>query len=107
MKREHVLKGVKDELLGARKSARPVSHARMEHMKAVEKANLAAASGPIDTPFLILVLLLTGIGLIMVFSASFPSAYYDNGNPAHYFIRQGVFAIMGIAAMVVVSRINY
>ena len=90
-----------------RSSATSVNRERIAHMKEVEKANLAAANGPIDTPFLILVLLLTGIGLIMVFSASFPSAYYENGNPAHYFIRQGIFAIMGVAAMVVVSRINY
>ena len=32
------------------------------------------AKGPIDMPFLVLVLMLTVIGLIMLFSASFPSA---------------------------------
>ena len=32
------------------------------------------ARGPIDLPFLVLVLMLTVIGLIMLFSASFPSA---------------------------------
>ena len=57
---------LREELFGSRKSERPVSRAQMEHMKEVERANLAAANGPIDTPFLILVLLLTGIGLIMV-----------------------------------------
>ncbi len=98
---------LREDLFGTRKSTRPVSRAQMEHMKEVEKANLAAANGPIDTPFLILVLLLTGIGLIMVLSASFPSAYYEKGNPTYYFVRQGIFAIMGIAAMIVVSRINY
>ena len=35
------------------------------------------ARGPLDLPFLMLVLLLTGIGLIMVFSASYASAYYN------------------------------
>ena len=34
------------------------------------------ARGPMDLPFLMLVLLLTGIGVIMVFSASFATAYY-------------------------------
>ena len=33
------------------------------------------ARGPMDLPFLMLVLLLTGIGVIMVFSASFATAY--------------------------------
>ena len=35
------------------------------------------ARGPMDLPFLMLVLLLTGIGVIMVFSASFATAYYE------------------------------
>ena len=58
-------------------------------------------------PFLLLVCLLLGIGLIMVFSASFPSAYYEEGNPAYYLIRQGIFAILGITAMFIVGKINY
>ena len=67
------------------------------------------ARGPIDLPFLVLVLLLTGIGLVMLLSASFPSAYYetDGKNPMSYFIRQGVFAIMGLAAMLLIGKINY
>ena len=52
------------------------------------------ARGPIDMPFFLLVLLLTGIGLVMLFSASFPRAYYKGLNPAYYLIRQGVFAAM-------------
>ena len=106
--REHIARMVERRPRSEERSSAPVmDRERIARMKEVEKANLAAANGPIDTPFLILVLLLTGIGLIMVFSASFPSAYYENGNLAHYFIRQGIFAIMGLAAMVVVSRINY
>ena len=34
------------------------------------------ARGPMDLPFLMLVLLLTGIGLIMMFSASYAYALY-------------------------------
>lgn len=54
-------------------------------------------------------MLLTGIGLIMLLSASFPSAYYETegSNPMSYFIRQGVFAIMGVAAMLLIGKINY
>ncbi len=69
------------------------------------------ARGPLDMPFLMLVLLLTGIGLIMVFSASYASAYYDatvaKHDPAYYFIRQAIFGAMGIAVMYVTSKINY
>ena len=41
------------------------------------------ARGPLDLPFLMLVLLLTGIGLIMVFSASYASAYYNEAVTHH------------------------
>lgn len=78
-----------------------------ERARAVEAAAREAGKGPIDVPFLLLVLLLTGIGLIMMFSASFPSAYYETGNPAFYFIRQAIFAAIGVVAMFVVGRINY
>lgn len=78
-----------------------------EHMKEMEQAAIEAGKGPVDVPFLILVLLLTGVGLIMLFSASFPSAYYETGKPTHYFVRQGIFALAGIVAMLFISRINY
>jgi cell division protein FtsW len=82
--------------------------ARRRREKQEESHELA--KGPIDLPFCLLVLLLTAIGLIMLLSASFPSAYYEDGtnnNPLYYFIRQGVFAVAGIAAMFVISKINY
>ncbi len=65
------------------------------------------ARGPIDFPFLMLTLLLLGIGLIMVFSASYATAYYDSGTPLYYAQRQVIFAIGGVAAMLAISRINY
>ncbi len=62
--------------------------------------------GQIDLPFLMLVLLLLTIGVVMIFSASFARAYYDptdetGGNAAYYFIRQLIFAGIGIGAMFV------
>lgn len=66
-----------------------------------------AGKGSMDIPFLLLALLLTGIGLMMLFSASFPSAYYETGSAGYYFKRQAVFAAAGIVAMLVVGRINY
>lgn len=68
------------------------------------------ARGPIDLPFLMLVLLLVGIGLVMLFSASYATAYYDStvGNdPLYYFKRQALFGVAGIAVMYVISKINY
>ena len=65
------------------------------------------ARGPMDLPFLMLVLLLLGIGLIMMFSASYATAYYNDGDPLIYITRQAMFAGVGVAAMYVVSKINY
>ena len=70
------------------------------------------ARGPLDLPFLMLVLLLVGIGLVMLFSASYYTAYRDskppvNNNPYYYIIRQAAFAGAGIVAMYIISRINY
>ena len=78
-----------------------------ERQNQVESAAREASRGPLDVPFLLLTLMLTGIGLIMLFSASFPMAYYEGVGPAYYLIRQGAFACIGIAAMLVVGRINY
>ena len=62
----------------------------------------------IDAPFTVLVLLLLVIGLVALFSASYTDAYYNmDGNSFHYIIRQGLFAVVGIVAMLIVSRMNY
>ena len=64
--------------------------------------------GHIDQPFVALTFLLLGTGLITMFSASYSDAYYNlNGNATYYIARQGVFAILGIAAMFIISKIDY
>ena len=89
------------------KEERLLRQEQRERAKAIEAAAREAGRGPLDLPYLLLVLTLVGVGLIMLFSASFPSAYYEEGNPAHYLIRQGIFAILGITAMFIVGKINY
>ena len=81
--------------------------ALQEKRRATERKSREAAKGAMDLPFLLLTLLLTGIGLIMLFSASFPSAYYESGDATYYVKRQAVFAAGGIVAMLVMSKINY
>ena len=74
------------------------------------------ARGPMDLPFLMLVCLLLGIGLITLLSASSVSARYDiaagydgvnQGDPTYYFVRQAVFSVAGLLVMLFVSKINY
>lgn len=64
-------------------------------------------TGSIDIPFLGLTIALLTIGLIMLFSASYPYAYYYKDSSYYYFIRQIFFAVAGLVAMLLMSKINY
>ncbi len=63
--------------------------------------------GTIDYPFLILVIILMGIGLLMVFSSSYAAAYYQNKPSTYYFTRQAIFAVAGIGIMLLISFMDY
>ncbi len=60
----------------------------------------------LDIPILTLVLILVSMGLIMVFSASYPNAYYS-GNSYGYIMNQAQFAVIGIVAMLLISVVDY
>ena len=64
-------------------------------------------TGSIDIPFLGLTIAILTIGLIMLFSASYPYAYYYKDSSYYYFIRQILFAVAGLVAMLLMSKINY
>lgn len=73
----------------------------------LSKENLFV-TGSIDIPFLAITIALLTIGLIMLFSASYPLAYYRyNGDSYYFFTRQFVFAVVGLVAMGIMSKINY
>ncbi len=61
----------------------------------------------IDVPFLILLMLLLTVGLIMLYSASYAQSEYDTGYTVstRYLQKQGACAVIGLAAMVALSRI--
>lgn len=63
--------------------------------------------GRFDTPFMLLVMALLGIGLVTLFSASHASSYYYMGNSYYYILRQLFFAVAGVVAMLAVSLVNY
>lgn len=65
------------------------------------------ARGPVDIPFAMLVGLLTLIGVIMVFSASYPTAVNEGKAATHYFFRQVFYAVLGMVAMYFTSKWNY
>ncbi len=70
-------------------------------------ASLAFKKGKIDVTFLILILLILVTGLIMLFSASFPFAYYNEGNSYHFILRQAMWALMGVVGMIAISYFDY
>jgi cell division protein FtsW len=61
----------------------------------------------VTMPLLVAVLALVAIGVVMVYSASSINALLVSDDPARYGIAQGIFAAIGLAAMVLVSRIDF
>ena len=76
----------------------------------IRETNDKTKRAGMDVSFLVLVMLLLTIGVTMVLSASFARAYFDpgnvtGGNPTYYFVRQLIFAALGVAAMIFCSRL--
>ncbi len=61
----------------------------------------------LDLPFMLLVLVLVIIGMIMMFSASYPVAMYNKDDSYFYIKRQVIFALIGLTVMVLISFFNY
>lgn len=85
---------------------RRLSSARVRERSRAKHKILRKGAG-LDMPFLILVLVLLVCGIVMMFSASYPIAYYGEGNSYYYLIRQSVFAVAGIGVMFFMSYMNY
>lgn len=88
--------------------------ARSQHLSTTSKLKTGVrnsflyAKGGFDVTFFAAVLALMTIGLVMLFSASYPYAYQKyNGDSYYFFKRQLVFAVLGVIVMIVVSKINY
>ena len=75
--------------------------------QAVPAAARVKKSSAMDTPFLITVLILVVFGLIMLFSASYATALYRFGDSFHYIKDQAIFAIIGVTAMLIASKVDY
>ena len=75
--------------------------------KKMEKSFSSFVNNPVDFTLLITILLLLSIGLVMVLSASSPSALAESGNSYAFFSKQLIFGILGIIAMLFISKIDY
>ncbi len=72
-----------------------------------KKSFSSFVNNPIDFTLVITIMLLLSIGLVMLLSASSPSALAESGNSYSYFSRQLIFALLGIVAMLFISKIDY
>ena len=75
--------------------------------KAAVKGRVRLTKGGLDFGFLVTVLVLLVLGLIMVFSASYPSAYYQYNNGFYFIQKQLQWAALGIAAMIFTINFDY
>lgn len=75
--------------------------------KSKRKKHTLWQEGKLDITFLSFVLILLSIGLIMLFSASYAYSYTYFGNSYRFISRQAIFAVIGIAAMLIISKIDY
>ena len=76
-------------------------------MEKTNKKKVSFFNNPLDYTLLITILLLLSLGLIMVLSASSPTSLAESGTSYTYFIKQAIFAIAGLFAMGIISKINY
>jgi cell division protein FtsW len=64
--------------------------------------------GQLESHILILVTLgLTAFGLVMVYSATSAPAALGGGDPGFYLKRQGIYALVGIALLILASRTDF
>ncbi len=63
----------------------------------------------VDGPTLLIIGLLLACGLLALFTASYPSAYYSStiSSPLYYVSHQGMYMLGGLAVMLWASRVDY
>ena len=67
-----------------------------------------ADQGQVEQRLLILVTLgLVAFGLVMVFSATSASATLGEGDPMRFLVKQGMYAVVGLVLLAVLSRVDY
>lgn len=76
-------------------------------VKTNSKISQIKSGNRVDFPLLIVILMLVALGLVMVLSASSPSALAEYGDSYSYFKKQALAICLGFGAMFVLSKINY
>lgn len=62
----------------------------------------------LDMPLLMITFILLAFGLVMLYSASYVYGIYRfEGDSLHYIKDQAIFAVVGVAAMLIASKVDY
>ena len=79
---------------------------RPSELKKLSKSDILTLGG-MDIPFFAITIALVTIGLVMLFSATYPYALQKHADSYYFFNRQLIFAVLGVIVMLAVSKINY
>lgn len=88
-------------------SKRQKNHQAGNTRKVKNKIKVFSVRSGLDMPFFILTLSLLVIGLVMLFSASYPNAYYLHKDSYYFIKNQVVFAVLGVISMIAISYFDY
>ena len=73
----------------------------------IRPADIVRTKGGVDRPMLIIIILLTAIGSILIFTSSYATALSRWGDSFHYIRPQVAWVALGMAAMVGIMHIDY
>jgi len=81
--------------------------AERKKVKKTKKFNLSFSLRGTDVFFFAIVMALTAYGLVMVYSASAPSAFYVHNDSTHFFRSQALWSVVGIGAMLFMASVDF
>ncbi len=76
-------------------------------MAKVKSEELRTKEKPVDFILVVTVLIMLALGIVMVLSASSPSALAESGKSYTYVATQGFSAVLGLILMTIISKIDY
>lgn len=83
------------------------AHVTVAPVKSNRPGLIKKSLGRIDVPFLTLVLVLLLLGLVILFSASYPTGYIRYGDSLSFIMPQLKFALVGIGFMLLFAVVDY
>ena len=76
-------------------------------MQKRENRAIKSTNRQVDFMLLLIIILLLASGIVMVLSASAPSALSETGNSYTYVTKQVIFAVGGLVIMYIASKFDY